>query len=162
MKIDYRLSPIRGSGGPPSTAREGGLCVRTAPAPIPTRLPMGFTLLDEISPRLLLPGAGGPRLALERGQDFNAKSLALRYAARAKSSEWLSFATILCSPNNGGDPNESVVFTRSSILFRPRQNLPARLSAARKAVVEPPGTAPGSDPLITRAFYRYSRLAPAT
>lgn len=78
------------------------------------------------------------------------------YAARANSSEELSFATIQILPNNGGKPSENIVFTRSSILFRPRRSLPKSRSAGlREVLVEPPGTAPGSEPLITRAFYRH-------
>ena len=57
--------------------------------------------------------------------------------------------------NNGDHPGESVVFTRPSILFRPRRK------PLQEPLVEPPGTAPGSDPLITRAVYRHSRQAGA-
>lgn len=52
-------------------------------------------------------------------------------------------------------PSENTPFTPSSILFRPRQN------PARRAWVEAPGTAPGSDGFIAMAIYRHSRLATA-
>ena len=55
--------------------------------------------------------------------------------------------------NDGDHPGESVVFTRPSILFRPRR------SPLEGVLVEPPGTAPGSEPLIARAVYRHSRQA---
>ena len=50
-------------------------------------------------------------------------------------------------------PSESYAFTRSSILFHPQQ-LGRSLSdgPCPAQVVEVPGTAPGSDPFITRAF----------
>jgi len=51
-------------------------------------------------------------------------------------------------------PSKSAPFTPSSILFRPRPNLP------RRAWVEAPGTAPGSEGFIATAIYRHSRLAP--
>jgi hypothetical protein len=57
-------------------------------------------------------------------------------------------------------PSESTTFTPSSILFRPRlrnQNVVCLLIPG----VEAPGTAPGSEWLITKAFYRYIRFAPA-
>ena len=50
--------------------------------------------------------------------------------------------------SNGAQPSESLVFTRPSILFRPHQEQ----AAENLLLVEPPGTAPGSEPLITRAF----------
>jgi hypothetical protein len=48
-------------------------------------------------------------------------------------------------------PSESLPFTPSSILFRPR------LKVACGLQVEAPGTAPGSDGFITTAVYRHSR-----
>ena len=53
-------------------------------------------------------------------------------------------------------PSKSTPFTPSSILFRPRRN-----PAFDWALVEAPGTAPGSERFITTAVYRHSRLAPA-
>lgn len=55
----------------------------------------------------------------------------------------------LCvDPGNGGiTPSEKYTFTRPSILFRPHESLPER-----EGMVEPPGTAPGSEPLIACPF----------
>jgi hypothetical protein len=55
-------------------------------------------------------------------------------------------------------PGERTTFTPSSILFRPRQSGP---EPARTALVEAPGTAPGSEWLIVEPLYRHSRLATA-
>ena len=46
------------------------------------------------------------------------------------------------------------LFSRSSILFRPHAR------ATPRGLVEPPGTAPGSEPLITGAFIAIVRVAP--
>ncbi len=46
------------------------------------------------------------------------------------------------------------LFRRSSILFRPHAR------ATPRGLVEPPGTAPGSEPLITGAFIAIVRVAP--
>ncbi len=68
------------------------------------------------------------------------------YAASATGAR-LSLATVLCGPitvvphRDKADP-----FRRPSILFRPHG------PPNEGALVEPPGTAPGSDPLITGAF----------
>ena len=107
-----------------------------------------------------------PAWPLDGSQDFKCEILALRYAARATSSEKLSLATIQFQPNNGGKPGENIVFRRSSILFRPRRSPPPAprrwsVAAPRRVLVEPPGTAPGSDTLITRVIYRHSPLARA-
>ena len=56
-------------------------------------------------------------------------------------------------PNIGGHPSESRTFTRPSMLFRPRRN--PRSPWNSRTLVEPPGTAPGSGPLITSAIYRH-------
>ena len=53
-------------------------------------------------------------------------------------------------------PSESPIFTPLSILFRPHQK-PA-FKADRRFLVEAPGTAPGSNRLITKAIYRHSRI----
>lgn len=60
-------------------------------------------------------------------------------------------------------PGESTTFTLSSILFRPRHNLPppVRCRGRPQALVEAPGTAPGSDELIMPTIYRHIRLLPA-
>jgi hypothetical protein len=59
-------------------------------------------------------------------------------------------------------PSESASFTPSSILFRPHQQFTVTLWLLQtgELMVEPPGTAPGSEWLITKAVYRHSRLAP--
>ena len=49
-------------------------------------------------------------------------------------------------------PGKSQPFTPSSILFRPRQNPLVR------ALVEAPGTAPGSEEFISIAVYHHSHL----
>ena len=51
-------------------------------------------------------------------------------------------------------PSKSLPFTPSSILFRPRRN-PSAIGL--RALVEAPGTAPGSDGFIPMAVYRHSR-----
>lgn len=59
-------------------------------------------------------------------------------------------------------PGESTTFTLSSILFRPRHNpQDPDIKAGLRAVVEAPGTAPGSDELIMPTIYRHIRLLPA-
>ncbi len=61
-------------------------------------------------------------------------------------------------------PSERTPFTPSSILFRPRQNPQSQLTLSKtallRALVEAPGTAPGSDELITMTIYRHSRTNP--
>ena len=52
--------------------------------------------------------------------------------------------------SEGAQSGEGIVFTRPSILFRPRQKQAGE--CLNLLLVEPPGTAPGSEPLITRAF----------
>ena len=56
-------------------------------------------------------------------------------------------------------PSESSPFTPSSILFRPRRRPRSRL--VKRALVEAPGTAPGSEGFITMTVYRHIRIAPA-
>ncbi len=70
------------------------------------------------------------------------------YAARSSPSAKLSFATICDWASNGAHSNEIQVFTRPSILFRPQIQQPNELGN----LVEPPGTAPGSEPFITQGF----------
>ena len=52
-------------------------------------------------------------------------------------------------------PGKRPPFTPSSILFRPRRN-----PACGRALVEAPGTAPGSERLIAMTVYRHSRREP--
>jgi hypothetical protein len=55
-------------------------------------------------------------------------------------------------------PGKETVFRPSSILVRPRRNAPSRFSRpAGRALVEAPGTAPGSERCITPLVYRHSR-----
>ncbi len=51
-------------------------------------------------------------------------------------------------------PGKSPIFTPSSILFRPQQK-----PSLRRFLVEAPGTAPGSEWLITSAVYRHSQAS---
>ena len=68
------------------------------------------------------------------------------YAARATGA-LLSFATSLNEPITVVSHRAKAnIFRRPSILFRP--HIPYELGF----LVESPGTAPGSDPFITRAF----------
>ncbi|EJL48943.1 hypothetical protein PMI09_05765 [Rhizobium sp. CF122] len=53
-------------------------------------------------------------------------------------------------------PSKKTIFTPLSILFRPHQK-PAIYLAARRFLVEAPGTAPGSNRFITPLIYRHSR-----
>ena len=56
-------------------------------------------------------------------------------------------------------PSKNTIFTPSSILFRPQQkHRLVMLRLATVLVVEAPGTAPGSDKLITKAIYCHSHL----
>ena len=57
-------------------------------------------------------------------------------------------------------PSERTTFTPSSILFRPRQS-PPEVASRGWALVEAPGTAPGSASAITYALYRHSRFPDA-
>ena len=50
-------------------------------------------------------------------------------------------------------PGKSTIFTPSSILFRPQQ----KPLCQQQLVVEAPGTAPGSERLISSPIYRHSR-----
>ena len=55
-------------------------------------------------------------------------------------------------------PGKKTVFRPSSILVRPRHNAPGwLLQPPGRALVEAPGTAPGSDRCITPLVYRHSR-----
>jgi len=64
----------------------------------------------------------------------------------------LSLATIANEPVTGLTRAKANVFGRPSILFRPHQLLPRVKADKEEKMVEPPGTAPGSGPVITRAF----------
>ena len=60
----------------------------------------------------------------------------------------------LWSDNGGAYRVKAGLFRRSSILFRPLA------PAMTGGLVEPPGTAPGSEPFITGAFITIVRVAP--
>ena len=92
-----------------------------------------------------------PYAARRKGLDFG---LVTAYAATATGAR-LSFAIVLVSPITVADSRDKAnPFRRSSILFRPPdpESDPQTKDAPRRFMVEPPGTAPGSDPLITSAF----------
>ncbi len=55
-------------------------------------------------------------------------------------------------------PSKNTIFTPSSILFRPQQKHREEKFFLTVLVVEAPGTAPGSDRLITKAIYCHSHL----
>jgi len=63
----------------------------------------------------------------------------------------LSFATIVDRASKAAQAGKGIVFTRPSILFQPHQKQ-TQINEADLFLVELPGTAPGSEPLITRAF----------
>src|ERR1700733_5931649 len=89
----------------------------------------------EISGGLLLPGA--PRTAL------------IAYAATASASV-LSLALVIWPDNGGTMPSERYAFTARVEPVSPPW-------CPRRAMVEAPGTAPGSTTLIPRTVYRHSR-----
>ncbi len=53
-------------------------------------------------------------------------------------------------------PSKKTIFTPLSILFRPHQK-PANTLSGRRFLVEAPGTAPGSNRLITPLIYHHSQ-----
>ena len=79
------------------------------------------------------------------------------YAARAIAGARLSLATVRFAPITVvAHRDKAIPFRRSSILFRPH------VPPTKENLVEPPGTAPGSDPLITGAFIAIVRANPNT
>ena len=75
-----------------------------------------------------------------------------------RSETCFHIVVIICNYYNGPIsvgtmPSENAVFTPSSILFRPRQ---ATCFVTSSGLVEAPGTAPGSEWLITKVIYRHS------
>jgi len=88
-------------------------------------------------------------------QGFRWSSLGPHYAARAYSPAKLSFAVSLTARNGEPRREKAIAFTRLSMLIGPA--LPA---ITRERLVEPPGIAPGSSPLITRAFISIVRASP--
>jgi len=92
-----------------------------------------------------------PYAARRKGLSFGRVTA---YAATATGAR-LSFAIVLFSPVTVADRRDKAnPFRRSSILFRPPGSEcdPQMKDTSRRCLVEPPGTAPGSDPLITSAF----------
>ena len=99
----------------------------------------GNKVQASVARRLRTP----PYPARGKGLSFG---LVTAYAATATGAR-LSFATILFVPITVVTHRAKAnTFRRPSILFRPH------LSPNERALVEPPGTAPGSEPLITCAF----------
>ena len=96
-----------------------------------------------------------PRLALLRHQGFRFEIYRTAYAARRTSSAKLSFAVSLIARNGGQGREKAYTFTRLSMLIGPRL-----LGDTREGLVEPPGIAPGSSPLITCAFISIVRANP--
>ena len=84
-----------------------------------------------------------PYAARRKGLSFG---LVTADAAPATGAR-LSLATVLSAPITVvAHRDKANPFRRSSILFRPH------VPPMTGCLVEPPGTAPGSDPLITSAF----------
>ena len=103
--------------------------------------------------RLLLPGASEPRLTLLRRQDFS-----LGFSNRLRGLSNRSIVVV----GNYIRPITSDPFRAKARLLRPRRSYfaPAE-TQPRWALVEAPGTAPGSERFITTRVYRHSRVAPA-
>src|SRR3569833_2592962 len=109
--------------------------------------------------RLLLPGASEPRLTAAktaRACRLGQSSCVTQPEQPEHSCRWQLWNW----PDNGGTmPSKSLLFTPSSILFRPRRYRP--VVGIQAALVEAPGTATGSDGFITTDVYRHRRVAPA-
>src|SRR5919197_656775 len=104
--------------------------------------------------RLLLPGASEPRLAR-----LSVRTSRSVFQAALRS---LSNRSIVVVGNYCRGPISAEPCRAKARPLHPRRSCfaPAKTSATG-ALVEAPGTAPGSDRLITTAIYRHSRLAPA-
>src|SRR6516165_9252702 len=104
--------------------------------------------------RLLLPGASEPRLKLLRPQDFRS---VFQTALRGQGNR-----SIVVVGNYECGPISAVPCRAKARPLRPRRSYfaPAE-TCTRRALVEAPGTAPGSDGFIATAIYRHSRVAPA-
>ena len=87
-------------------------------------------------------------------QDFK---IGLTNRLRGLSNRSIVVVGNYCSgPISAGTiPSKSAPFTPSSILFRPRRS--PEISFQARALVEAPGTAPGSEWFITTAVYRHIR-----
>ena len=98
-----------------------------------------------------MPGALRTAPYPATGKGFEFRLVALHYAARAASA-LLSLATILYDPITVVSCRaKAKSFRPSSILFRPH-HMPLPQGLMQRHMVEAPGTAPGSDRLITTAF----------
>src|SRR6478609_11631282 len=105
--------------------------------------------------RLLLPGASEPRLTAAK----TARACRLGYSNRLRG---LSNRSIVVVGNYECGPITAEPCRAKVRPLRPRRSYfaPAE-TCARRALVEAPGTAPGSDGFIATAIYRHSRVAPA-
>jgi hypothetical protein len=100
--------------------------------------------------RLLLPGASEPRLRLLRPQGFNS---VFQTALRG-----LGNRSIVVVGNYEGGPITAEPCRAKARPLRPRRSCFAPAEAQpRRARVEAPGTAPGSERFIAAAVYRHSR-----
>ncbi len=100
-----------------------------------------------------MPGTSEPRLKVQplRTCFGLVTQLTLRFRPLQSYRLQLQF-----KPDNGGTmPSKKAPFTPSSILFRPHQN------QVIQALVEAPGTAPGSEWFISMSVYRHICLATA-
>ena len=95
--------------------------------------------------RLLLPGACEPRLDRQRPRDFRFRFCYCLRGERHRSTVVVGNCTVRAD-NGGILPGESIT------PLHVRRSCFGPICPQRGILVEPPGTAPGSDPLITRAF----------
>ncbi len=94
-------------------------------------------------------------------ENANLQEFSVRLSNCLRSETCLRIV-VVCNYYNGPItvgtmPSENAVFTPSSILFRPRHTA----FCLQSGLVEAPGTAPGSEWLITKVIYRHSWIAPA-
>src|SRR5215813_7536868 len=115
---------------------------------------LGKTEFKSLKWRLLLPGASEPRLT-----ELNPSGLYIGLSNRLRG---LSNRSIVVVGNYECGPISAVPCRAKARPLRPRRSYfaPAE-TCARRALVEAPGTAPGSDRFIATAIYRHSRVAPA-
>src|SRR5215813_14396079 len=115
---------------------------------------LGKTEFKSLKWRLLLPGASEPRLT-----ELNPSGLYIGLSNRLRG---LSNRSIVVIGNYEFGPISAVPCRAKARPLRPRRSYfaPAE-TCARRALVEAPGTAPGSDGFIATAIYRHSRVAPA-
>src|SRR5262245_41239407 len=123
--------------------------------PPPCQKPAASGIRLEGKWRLLLPGASEPRLAR-----LSVRTSRSVFQAALRS---LSNRSIVVVGNYCCGPITAEPCRAKARPLHPRRSCfaPAKAQARPWALVEAPGTAPGSDRLITTAIYRHSRLAPA-